>query len=120
MNKPQAMLEKFQRDIDYGEAHREELLGQYPEQWVAILDQQVVGDSADPYQLIADLRAKAISTERVLLRHLTHRPELTFSNSLRSTGARPAHNARIPWHPPERLPILGVDSPNMTHELACL
>lgn len=76
MNESQAILEKFQRDIDYAEAHREELLNQYPEQWVAILDQQVVGAKPDVYQLIDNLKARGIPTQRVLLRHLTRREEL--------------------------------------------
>jgi hypothetical protein len=40
MNEHEELLEKFQREIEYAGAHREELLNQYPEQWVAILTQQ--------------------------------------------------------------------------------
>ena len=76
MNEVQAIFEKFQRDIDYAEAHSEELLNQYPEQWVAILDQQVVGAKPDVYQLIDDRKAWGIPTQRVLLRHLTRQEEL--------------------------------------------
>jgi phosphoserine phosphatase len=76
MNEVEAILEKFQRDIDYAEAHREALLNQYPEQWVAILDQQVVGAKPDVYQLIDDLKARGIPTQRALLRRLTRQGEL--------------------------------------------
>ena len=76
MNELRAELERFKRDTQYYEAHREELLNQYPEQWVAILDQEVVGASPDPYQLIANLKKGGISTERVVLRHLTRQEEL--------------------------------------------
>lgn len=76
MNEHQTILENFQRDIEYAEAHREELLEQYPEQWVAILDQQVVGAKPDVYQLVDELKEWGIPTERVVLRHLTRQEEL--------------------------------------------
>lgn len=76
MSEHQTILQNFQRDIDYAEAHREELLNRYPEQWVAILDQQVVGAKPNVYQLIEDLRARGIPTQRVVLRHLTRQEEL--------------------------------------------
>ena len=47
-----------------------------PEQWVAILNEKVVGGSSDVYQLIDELREKDIPTERVVLRHLTREEEL--------------------------------------------
>jgi hypothetical protein len=43
MNQVQAELERFKKDTAYYEAHHEKLLKKYPEQWVAIFDQQVVG-----------------------------------------------------------------------------
>lgn len=46
MQEKQAEIRRFHRDVDYYQAHREELLKQYPEQWVAIFNEQVVG--ADP------------------------------------------------------------------------
>jgi hypothetical protein len=76
MSEHEELLEKFQREIEYAEAHREELLNQYPEQWVAILDQQVVGVKPDIYQLTEDLNAKGILIDQVLIKHLTQQQEL--------------------------------------------
>jgi len=76
MNKQQTEFEQFQRDIEYAETHREELLSQYPEQWVAIFNQEVVGASLDPHQLIANLKETGIPTEWVVVRHLTRQEEL--------------------------------------------
>jgi hypothetical protein len=69
-------FEQFQKDVSYTEAHHEELLNQYPEQWAAILHQKVVGAAPDVYQLIDELQERGIPTERVVLRHLTRREEL--------------------------------------------
>ena len=76
MNEVQAEMEQFEKDIGYAETHREELLNQYPEQWIAILSQQVVGASTDAYQLIADLKKRGIPTAWVVVRHLTRQEEL--------------------------------------------
>lgn len=76
MTKQQPEFEQFQSDIEYAETHREELLSQYPEQWVAILNQEVVGASLDPHQLIADLKQRSIPTEWIVVRHLTRQEEL--------------------------------------------
>ena len=76
MNEDQAEMAQFEKDISYAENHHEELLNQYPEQWIAILGQQVVGASTEAYQLIADLKKKGIPTEWVVVRHLTQQEEL--------------------------------------------
>ena len=69
-------LQGFKKDTAYYEAHHQELLAQYPEQWVAILNQQVVGASEDYEQLLTDLQEQDIPIERTLFKHLTEREEL--------------------------------------------
>ena len=76
MNEQQLEFDQFQRDIEYSETHREELLNQYPEQWVAVLKRKVVGHASDVYELLDELRERGIPTERVVLRHLTRQEEL--------------------------------------------
>ena len=49
VNEQQVEFDQFQRDIEYSETHREELLNQYPEQWVAVLKGKVVGHTPDVY-----------------------------------------------------------------------
>ena len=51
-------LQRFQRDIDYYEAHREELLDQYPEQWVVIFNEQVVGTAPTVEQVLRGIASK--------------------------------------------------------------
>ncbi len=76
MNGDQAELERFKRDIDYYVSHQEELLGQYPDKWIAIFDQQVVGSATDFEQLLKDLSERGIPAERILVEHLSDEEEL--------------------------------------------
>ena len=69
-------FQQYQRDIEYAETRHEELLRQYPEQWVAILNEEVVGSDSDVYRLINQLRKRGIPTEWSVLRHLTEHEEL--------------------------------------------
>ena len=59
-------LQRFQRDIDYLETHREELLDRYPEQWIAIFNEQVLDG----------LSAKGVPPGQGLVEHLTRHDEL--------------------------------------------
>jgi hypothetical protein len=76
MNQVQAELQRFKKDTAYYEAHHEELLKKYPEQWVAILDQKVVGASPDYEKLLNEVQAKGYSVGQVLFEHLTSSDEL--------------------------------------------
>ena len=71
MEDVQAELQRFKKDTAYYQAHYEELLEQYPEQWVAIYDEQVVGASPDFDQLLDDLNTKGVPSGRGLIEHLT-------------------------------------------------
>ncbi len=69
-------LERFKKDMDYYEAHRDKLLKEYPEQWVAIFNEDVVDTAPDPDQLLDELRKQGIPTEHVFIQHLTRNDEL--------------------------------------------
>ena len=69
-------LQRFQRDIDYYEGHREELLDRYPEQWVAIFNEQVVDTAPTIEQVLIGLRAKGVPPGQGLVEHLTRHDEL--------------------------------------------
>lgn len=69
-------LQRFQRDIDYYEAHRAELLDRYPEQWVAIFNEQVAGTDHDVERLLAQLEEQGTPLERALIKQLTTKEEL--------------------------------------------
>jgi hypothetical protein len=71
MNDVQAELEHFHKDTQYLEAHREELLERYPEQWVAVFNEEVVGASPDFDQLLDDLEGREFSVGKILVDYLT-------------------------------------------------
>ncbi len=81
MNQMQAELQRFKKDTAYYETHHEELLRKYPEQWVAIFNQKVVGASPDYEQLLAELETGRVPTERTLFKHLTQKEELWILRS---------------------------------------
>jgi hypothetical protein len=58
----QQELAQYQRDAHYFDEHRGELLAQYPEHWVAIYHQQVVGVAKDPWNARALNRVKSIAS----------------------------------------------------------
>ena len=75
MTQVQAELERFKKDTAYYEAHHEELLKKYPDQWVAIFDQQVVGISPDYELLLTRLEEERVPIERTLFKLLTQNEE---------------------------------------------
>jgi len=81
MHELQAELQRFKRDTQYYEVHREELLTQYPEQWVAVFNQQVVGAAPDFDQLLSLLEHSSIPAERTLIEHVTRKEELLILRS---------------------------------------
>jgi hypothetical protein len=81
MQEHQAELQRFKRDIDYYEAHREELLKRYPEQWVAIFNEQVAASDADFDHLLSTLDQQGVPSERALIEHVTEEDELLILRS---------------------------------------
>jgi hypothetical protein len=77
----QQELEQFRSDAQYFEEHREELLQQYPERWVAIYNQQVVGAAKDAKQLKRQLDRKGIKAGSVFRQYLTTKEELLILSS---------------------------------------
>ena len=50
--------EREQKDIEYFEDHYDELKARYPDQWIAVFNQEVVANAADPFDLLPQLREK--------------------------------------------------------------
>ena len=67
----QRELERFTQDMLYFDAHREELLRQYPERWVAIYNKQVVGAAKDITRLVRQLEREGIPPGHVFREYLT-------------------------------------------------
>ncbi len=76
MQERQRELQRFQRDIDYYQAHQEELLRQYPEQWVAIFNEHVVGTAPELDQLLTEVKQKGVPVGRSLVEHVTTKDDL--------------------------------------------
>lgn len=76
MQEQRTELERFKRDTAYYEALRPHLLEEYPEQWIAIFQEQVVGVAPDVEQLLTDLKARGIPVGRALVEHVTRHDEL--------------------------------------------
>ena len=72
----QTELRRFRRDVEYYEAHREELLKQYPEQWVAFFNEQVVGADPDYERLLDLLDEREVPSERVFIERVTDKDEV--------------------------------------------
>lgn len=67
----QAAIDRFHQDGQYFDGHYEELLRQYPEQWVAILDEQVVGADLDFEGLLRILEEKNLPLEQTFIDRVT-------------------------------------------------
>ncbi len=77
----QKSLARFQQDVDYYESRYEELLQQYPEQWVAILNRTVVGSDTNLDRLLSRLDAEGIPIEKALIEHVTAEEDVLILSS---------------------------------------
>jgi hypothetical protein len=64
-------LERFTQDMLYFDQHRDELLRQYPDRWVAVYHQQVIGAAKDLKRLVRQLERKGIPAGRAFCEYLT-------------------------------------------------
>ena len=69
-------LERFAQDRHYLEHHVEELRAQYPDHWIAVYRQQVVGAAKSHQRLIAELERQGIPPGRVYRQYLSTKDEL--------------------------------------------
>jgi hypothetical protein len=76
MNAQQTELQRFRADIEYFQAHRDELARAHPDQWIAVYQQRLVGFAGGFEELLADLRARGVPPEHALVEHLTNADEI--------------------------------------------
>ena len=76
MTQVQAEMERFRKDASYYEEHREELLKEYPDRWVAIYNEQFVGTAKDLNRLITQLQKKGIPQGRAFVEYVTEKEDL--------------------------------------------
>lgn len=67
----QQELDRYNKDMDHFYRHRPQLLEQYPEQWVAIYNQRVVGAAKDIESLVKDLKEQGLEPGHVFVKYLT-------------------------------------------------
>jgi len=71
MNEVRRELQRFHSDVEYFDAHYQEFLDEYPEQWVAVYNQQVVGACPEFYPLLKELKKKGVPSEKVVIERVT-------------------------------------------------
>ena len=69
-------LQKFTKDGQFLDVHYEELLEEYPEQWVAVFDEKVVGAGPDFDRLLDDLQARGLPLGRIVIEKVTAEEEV--------------------------------------------
>lgn len=58
-----ARMERYHKDVRWFDAHRNELRKQYPDQWVGVYREQVIGSSPDLGKLLRETRANGYPRE---------------------------------------------------------
>ena len=75
-------IDRFTADGDWLQEHREELLREHPDRWVAVYNQQVVAVAKDIQGLIRQLKRKGIAPWHAYRAYLAeHEPILILSSS---------------------------------------
>jgi hypothetical protein len=72
----QEELQRHRQDALYFQQHRQELLTRYPDRWIAIYHQQVVGAAKDHKRLRQQLERKGIPPGQVFREYLTDKEDL--------------------------------------------
>ena len=75
-------LERFAKDRHFLEHHVEELRAQYPDHWIAVYRQQVVGAAKSHQRLIAQLERKGVPAGRAYWQYLSTKDELLIVAAL--------------------------------------
>lgn len=70
------LLSRYSQDAKFFEAHREDILREHPDEWVAIFDEKIVGASANFNELLDQLQGKGFAAEETFIEYATSRDEL--------------------------------------------
>ncbi len=70
MSAQPAELAQFREDADYYGEHYEDLLARYPNQWVAIYRQQLVGAAPVLDDLLTELERRGVPAEAALVKYM--------------------------------------------------
>jgi hypothetical protein len=72
----QAELQRFHRDVEYYQAHQAELLAKYPEHWVAIYNERVVGADPDFDRLLQTLEEREVPAGEAFVEWVTEKDDI--------------------------------------------
>ena len=70
------------QDVQFLEAHWDELLEQYPDKWIAIWDKKVVASAESESGLIPQLRTKGLQSSGALIQEMETDPKLWILTAL--------------------------------------
>ncbi len=68
-------LERFSRDGEYVQRHRAELLSQYPDMWIGVYEQKLVGAATTIGELIRQIEDKGLAPGYVYRQYLATKEE---------------------------------------------
>lgn len=71
----QIELKRFHGDTQYFDSHYQEFLNEYPEQWVAVYNQEVVGTGPQFRPLLKQLKAQGVNLSKVVIERVSREPE---------------------------------------------
>ena len=71
----QAALEHFRKDGEYFEVHHTDFLRQYPDQWVAVYEEQFIAADPNLERLVRTLVEKGLPPEHSVVRYLNSEEE---------------------------------------------
>ncbi len=74
-------FQRYKRDVEYLEAHYSELLRRYPDEWIAIYDQKVVGSSPELTPLLDQIKSAGIAPGVALTEYLSTHDEVLILTS---------------------------------------
>ncbi len=72
----QQELERYRTDALYFEQHRQEFLQCYPERWIAVYNQQVVGTAKRLPHLLQELEQRGLPRGQVFIEHVSSKEDL--------------------------------------------
>jgi len=71
--------EEHLKDVKFYNENHQQLLAQYPEQWIGILGQQVISTAPSESELITQLNEMGFAWDWVFRRHLTEKEEILIT-----------------------------------------
>ncbi|MBM2827260.1 MAG: hypothetical protein HW403_1324 [Dehalococcoidia bacterium] len=78
----QQEIERYRKDALYFEENREEFLRLYPERWVAVYEQKMVGVAKHLPQLINSLKKKGLPSNHTFIEYLSTNEATLILSSL--------------------------------------